>query len=307
MMKPMGSILNANSEIFKRIEKIKKETIKDPEISAFIAANHVTEQMIDNDLSVLQEYKDSSIMCQDCASYGQCKNFVPGHTPELYIENNHIKIRHLPCPSKLAYDEEQKMKQFITAIHMPKDVLNAKLADIYLDDKTRIDIVRRAGLVCRDIAKGVDTKGMYIHGPFGTGKSFILGAIANELKERHIYTTLMYFPEFIRELKSGFNDGTYTEKLNRVKNTPVLMLDDIGAEDLTPWVRDEVLGPILNYRMMNNMPTFFSSNFDFKELSHHLSITKQGAEQTKARRIMERIETLSDEYMLSGKNYRREK
>lgn len=307
MMKPMGSILNANSEIFKRIEKIKKETIKHPEISAFIAANHVTEQMIDNDLSVLQEYKDSSIMCQDCASYGQCKNFVPGHTPELYIENNHIKIRHLPCPSKLAYDEEQKMKQFITAIHMPKDVLNAKLADIYLVDKTRIDIVRRAGMVCRDIAKGVDTKGMYIHGPFGTGKSFILGAIANELKERHIYTTLMYFPEFIRELKSGFNDGTYTERLNRVKNTPVLMLDDIGAEDLTPWVRDEVLGPILNYRMMNNMPTFFSSNFDFKELSHHLSITKQGAEQTKARRIMERIETLSDEYMLSGKNYRREK
>lgn len=306
-MKPMGSILNANNEIFKRIERIKQETIQDPEISAFIAANNVTDKMIDNDLTVLQEYKDSSIMCRECESYGKCKNFVPGHTPELYVENNHIKIKHLPCPSKLAFDEEQKMKQFITAIHMPKDVLNAKLADIYLDDTTRIDIVRQAGLVCRDIAKGNVVKGMYIHGPFGTGKSFILGAIANELKERHIYSTLLYFPEFIRELKNGFNDGTYAERLNRVKNTPVLMLDDIGAEDLTPWVRDEVLGPILNFRMMNNMPTFFSSNFDFEELSHHLSVTKQGAEQTKARRIMERVESLSDEYMLNGKNYRRQK
>lgn len=148
------------------------------------------------------------------------------------------------------------MKQFITAIHMPKDVLNAKISNIHLDNKGRIDIVRQANKVCIDITKGNDTKGMYIHGPFGTGKSFILGAIANELKERYIYTTLLYFPEFIRELKNGFKDGTYNERLNRVKNTPVLMLDDIGAEDLTPWVRDEVLGPILNHRMMNNMPTF---------------------------------------------------
>ncbi|UBH12494.1 primosomal protein DnaI [Macrococcus armenti] len=306
-MKHMGSILNANSDIFKRIESIKLETINEPEIKAFIEANDVTDKMIDNDLTVLQEFKDSSKMCSECESFGQCKNFVPGHTPELYIENNRIKIRHLPCPSKLAYDEAQKMKQFITAIHMPKDVLNAKLSNIHLDNKGRIDIVRQANKVCIDIAKGNDTKGMYIHGPFGTGKSFILGAIANELKERYIYTTLLYFPEFIRELKNGFNDGTYNERLNRVKNTPVLMLDDIGAEDLTPWVRDEVLGPILNHRMMNNMPTFFSSNFDFKELSHHLSMTKQGSELTKARRIMERIETLSDAYMLDGKNYRREK
>ena len=306
-MKHMGSILNANSDIFKRIESIKLETINEPEIKAFIEANDVTDKMIDNDLTVLQEFKDSSKMCSECESFGQCKNFVPGHTPELYIENNRIKIRHLPCPSKLAHDEAQKMKQFITAIHMPKDVVNAKLSNIHLDNKGRIDIVRQANKVCIDIAKGNDTKGMYIHGPFGTGKSFILGAIANELKERYIYTTLLYFPEFIRELKNGFKDGTYNERLNRVKNTPVLMLDDIGAEDLTPWVRDEVLGPILNHRMMNNMPTFFSSNFDFKELSHHLSMTKQGSELTKARRIMERIETLSDAYMLDGKNYRREK
>lgn len=307
-MKSMGSIVNANSEIFKRIEQIKQNTLSHPEIQEFLNAHpEVTDEMIDKDLNVLQEYKDASKMCAQCESYGKCINFVPGHTPELYVEHNHIKIRRLPCPEKLRHDEEQKMKQFITALHIPKDVLDAKLSSIYLDDKSRIDIVKQATIICRKISQNQPTAGMYIHGPFGTGKSFILGAIANELKERHIYTTILYFPEFIRELKNGFSDGTYSERLNKVKNTPVLMLDDIGAEDLTPWVRDEVLGPILNYRMMNNMPTFFSSNFDFKELSHHLSITKQGAEQTKARRIMERIETLSDAYMLAGENYRRQK
>ena len=48
------------------------------------------------------------------------------------------------------------------------------------------------------------------------------------------------------------------------------MLDDIRAEEVTPWVRDEVIGPLLHYRMVHELPTFFSSNFDYSELEHHL-------------------------------------
>ena len=82
------------------------------------------------------------------------------------------------------------------------------------------------------------------------------------------------------------------------------MLDDIGAEEITPWVRDEVLGPLLHYRMVHKLPTFFSSNFNFEELEFHLSKTRQGAEITKASRIMERIKTITEDYELEGKNYR---
>ena len=42
---------------------------------------------------------------------------------------------------------------------------------------------------------------MYIHGPFGTGKSFILGAIANQLKAKSVASTIVYLPEYIRTLK----------------------------------------------------------------------------------------------------------
>ena len=38
---------------------------------------------------------------------------------------------------------------------------------------------------------------------------------------------------------------------------PVLILDDIGSEMNTQWVRDEVLGPILQFRMLEELPTFF--------------------------------------------------
>lgn len=67
---------------------------------------------------------------------------------------------------------------------------------------------------------------------------------------------LVYVPEFVRELKNSLADHTLEEKLNMVKSTPILMLDDIGAESMTSWVRDELLGTILQYRMAEAVPTF---------------------------------------------------
>ncbi|MDN6698719.1 MAG: primosomal protein DnaI, partial [Staphylococcus equorum] len=88
------------------------------------------------------------------------------------------------------------------------------------------------------------------------------------------------------------------------RESNILMLDDIGAEDITPWARDEVIGPLLHYRMVQELPTFFSSNLSFEELEYHLSVTRDGTEKTKSARIMERIKTLSTPYFLEGKNYR---
>lgn len=52
----------------------------------------------------------------------------------------------------------------------------------------------------------------------------------------------MYVPDFIREMKDSISDQSYAGKLELLKEVPVLILDDIGAENLTPWVRDEIFG-----------------------------------------------------------------
>ena len=89
-----------------------------------------------------------------------------------------------------------------------------------------------------------------------------------------------------------------------MKNTEILFIDDIGAENLTTWARDEVLCPILQYRMDNNLTTFLTSNFDIADLEKHLSSTKDGVEVVKARRIIERIKQLTDDIELLSKNLR---
>ncbi len=84
------------------------------------------------------------------------------------------------------------------------------------------------------------------------------------------------------------------------------MIDDIGADSLSSWLRDDVLGVILQYRMQEELPTFFSSNLSLEQLEQqYLTVNNRGeAEPLKAKRIMERIKFLADEYHVVGKNRR---
>jgi len=74
---------------------------------------------------------------------------------------------------------------------------------------------------------------------------------------------------------------------------------------MSSWIRDEVFGVILQYRMQEQLPTFFSSNFTMNELEQHLTVTQRGDEEPlKAKRIMERIRYLTKEIEMTGRNRR---
>ncbi|PAK91204.1 primosomal protein DnaI, partial [Brevibacterium casei] len=86
-------------------------------------------------------------------------NFVKGHVPELYIENERIKIRYLPCPCKVKYDEERLNSQLITSHHMQRDTLNAKIKDIYTTGRNRLDIAMQVNDICKKLINGENVKG----------------------------------------------------------------------------------------------------------------------------------------------------
>ena len=52
---------------------------------------------------------------------------------------------------------------------MQRDTLNAKMKDIYDTDLNRLVIAKNVNDICKQLVNGENVKGMYIHGPFGTG------------------------------------------------------------------------------------------------------------------------------------------
>src|SRR5690625_2425349 len=110
-------------------------------------------------------------------------------------------------------------------------------------------------------------------------------------------------PEFVHQMREAIKNNTVQEQMDKFKYSDVLMFDDIGAETLSAWFRDEILGSILQYRMMEQLPVFFTSNYTMDQLQEILSTTTKGdVEKVKAGRIMERIKQVSLEVPLSGRS-----
>jgi primosomal protein DnaI len=297
--------LSLNENFQKRYEKMKQEIYSDPHITSFINQNRdrLTNEVVEKNLSKLFEYSSQSKECNKCSDLEHCVNMMKGYQPQLVINRQSIDIEYHRCPRKVIFDDRQKNEKLIQSLYVPRDILQASFADIHLEG--RMDAVDRAVQFLEKYQSGIRIKGLYLHGKFGVGKSYLLGAMANELAEKGISSMIVYFPELVREFKASIGDQTLNSKMEAIKKVPVLMLDDIGAETMSSWLRDEVLGPIMQFRMLENLPTFFTSNFNYGELEHHLTYSQRGEEEKiKARRIMERIRYLTEAVEVGGPNRR---
>lgn len=300
-----------NTRPFKqRYEALKKEVLEDKQIHEFLYQHSsvITKEMIEKGLVKLYEFSTQSKTCENCQGLDKCSNLMQGYFPKLVIEGKGIELHYEECSKKIEVDEKRKREKLIRCLYVPKDIGTATIEDFYMTDasESRIQAGEKTMNFLSEYMSDKKVKGLYIYGDFGVGKTYLLGAIANQLAEKQIPSLIVYFPDFLRELKGSIGDNTVNEKIEVVKTAPVLMLDDIGAESMTSWGRDEVLGPILQFRMLENLPTFFTSNFDFKGLKNHLTVSQKGDwEELKAGRIMERIQSLAEPIRLYGKNRRR--
>ena len=86
----------------------------------------------------------------------------------------------------------------------------------------------------------------------------------------------------------------------QLKNCEFLVLDDIGAESVTAWSRDEILFQILDYRMENEKLTCFTSNLNQSQLHQHFSKIGQTMDEVGVVRLMERINVLSEFVLIAS-------
>ncbi|RXT04763.1 primosomal protein DnaI [Ammoniphilus sp. CFH 90114] len=271
--------------------------------------NHqdVTEEMLDRSLVKLDQAILEHKNCQVCTELQACPNLVKGHQGKLTMALSYIDIVHVPCAKWNQHQEQKRRENLIKSHYIPKDVLAGSFQQ-FVQDPQRFEAFRALMEFCLKVEPGSKDrkmKGIYLYGPLGVGKSYLLAATARKLSTRGISSLMVYTPDFFREVKESLQDHSLQQKLETLKKVPILILDDIGAESLSPWARDEVLGAILQYRISENLPTLFSSNYDYSMLEEHLSHSAKGGMETmKAKRIMERIIHYTDAYFVSGINRR---
>ncbi|MCF6515149.1 primosomal protein DnaI [Lactobacillus sp. S2-2] len=300
----MESSLKKNNAL-KKYHDLMNQVYEDKDVKDFLNQNQdkLSKDAIIKSSAKLYEFFNE----KNKINKGQ-SNFANGYIPQLVMNNSLIDVSYVASPELIKQRENEKNNKLIQTISMPKDAINADILN-YDKDNGRIEALSEA----LDFIENYKTnsnnfhKGLYLYGPFGTGKTYLLGAIANELANSGVQSLLLHFPSFIVELKNSIGNSNISNKLDRIKKSEILMIDDIGADSMSSWVRDDILGTILEYRMQNELSTFFSSNFSMQQFEdEHLKVNQRGdIEPLKAKRLMERIYFLADEIEVTGRNRRR--
>lgn len=119
------------------------------------------------------------------------------------------------------------------------------------------------------ILEGVNRQGLFISGEVGLGKTFLLSAMCNSLIEARVPTMYVVFSDLIAAIKDSFNNegSAHTESriMAAAKDARVLILDDLGAEQVTEFVTNRLFD-ILNYRCNHNKPLVVSSNLSSQQI-----------------------------------------
>ena len=300
-MEQVNNLISSNNKT--DLKHAFMDACADKEFKDFVYGLKIKEEVLIKYTSLLEdafvEYKN----CLNCKGLGSCKNKVIGFKETPIENNNIINFEYIPCERKIKEDKKNKFSENITLFEMNKNIKEASLKEVFKDDKLRLPIIKFFKEFIDNYDKKEKPKGLYLYGSFGSGKTYLIAALFNEMARRGVKSALVYYPELLRNLKSSFKTN-YEEKFDYIRKAPLLLLDDIGAENETPWSRDEILSPLLQYRMEENLPTFFTSNLTLEELEKQLSITSSGIDSLKARRIIERIKQLTVNEKLVSKNRR---
>lgn len=306
-MKSIGNVIKENYYInTNRLEKDYNQVLeKNNTFKKLVTKLNLPSTYLMKYTSSLEESASELDNCKKCKNILECKNSYTGHVFYPNILNDNLVFDYVPCKYKKEMDERNKYKSNIYLFEVPKEIKEASMKNIDLDDPDRFQIIKWLKEFLDTYQKNNGTKGLYLTGSFGSGKTYLISAALNELAKKNHKISIIYYPEFLRSLKESFNDPeTYNEKFKQIKRVEILLIDDIGAETMTEWSRDEVLGTILQYRMQEGLTTFFTSNLTIKELEEHFSISAKGIEKVKAQRIIERIKYLTVEKKLISENKR---
>ncbi len=98
-------------------------------------------------------------------------------------------------------------------------------------------------------------------GRYGCGKTHLAAAIANHTIDAGVSTLFLTVPDLLDWLRYAYsgNEMSFEERFEEIRESPMLILDDFGTQNATPWAEEKIF-QIMNHRYINQLPTVITSN-----------------------------------------------
>ncbi len=280
------------------VDGVIETLFENPALKRFFLDHDLSHDDIENDLNLYMTFAREQPLCLDCEGLDYCRQDTLGYQPDLTFEGGRARLAYKACNFLRDARQKEQAQSRLKALYMPQMILAARLDDFHMKTDARQALYKRIMAIVNQAKLGEPIKGLYITGPYQIGKTYALGALANALAQLGRKVIIAYYPDLVREIKSSLRTGELEPIVRQLKTADALLLDDIGGEAPSAWIRDEILGPVLQHRLLDAKPTFFSSNLPMKELANAFIDTDQQADKIKAYRMIERMKALADEIIL---------
>ena len=186
--------------------------LKNPEFKKLVNTLKVKDNIAYKYTSKLERTVEELGNCQNCKALASCKNKVEGMVYYPTINGSRLEFNYVACKymkKHLKEEEEVKSKFY----KMPYEIKMARVSDIEVD-KTRTKVIKWLKKFYDSYKKDQESKGLYLHGSFGSGKTYLVSAFLNELSKDGYNIIIIYYPELLRSLKESFN----IEDLSQIYN-----------------------------------------------------------------------------------------
>ena len=197
---------------------------------------------------------DNNNSCPECNDVGwQTKNVPVGH-------KDFGKVLICECQStKIDTEKTKKLYRYSNLESLKRFTFQTLKDDYWKSDKTVNSKYSESLIEIKEYTDNL--KGwLILTGPHGSGKTHLASAIGHSIIEKGHLVLFVHVPDLVDHLRSTFHptsETSYSELFEQVKNTPFLILDDLGLQISSTWAQEK-LRQIINHRYNLELPTIIT-------------------------------------------------
>ena len=255
----------------------------------------LSDELIKENITKIYDFAIDMQNCKDCKGLNHC-NKEPKYLVSSVTFNKGIVDRVIvPCKKYLEYTNFKK--RFVT-FDAPEEWMNNTLTgDVSnIRSKKKMAILRQY----TDVLKGNSNKWLFIKGGIATGKSFYAATICVDAAKAGAFEKICFInvPSKFKELSdlAFTKNPQFEEDMDKYKNAGLLVFDDFGNEFKSDFVRDNILYPLLSYRVKNKLFTIITSNYSIEDCASMYQTTN--ASKPKIEQIRQMLKMMCDSEFL---------